>query len=103
MVRLLKENGVLSGKDRQMWLHNDDKVLCYEKGDAVFVFNLHPEKSYTDYRLPMCAQGKYRVVMSTDDFCFGGQGRIYHQDYETQDGKLSLYLPSRTALVLKKL
>jgi hypothetical protein len=45
--------------------------------------------------------------MSTDDFCFGGQGRIYHQSYTTveQNGKtgILLYLPSRTAVILKKI
>ena len=51
--------------------------------------------------------GKYKVVMSTDDFCFGGFGRVYHETYETVeiDGKpgILLYLPSRTAIVLEKI
>jgi hypothetical protein len=44
--------------------------------------------------------------MSTDDYCYGGHGRIWHQRYSTveKDGKtgILLYLPSRTAVVLKK-
>ena len=104
MVALAKEQHVLGGFERQLWLHNDDKVLAYQKGDAVFVFNLHPEKSFEGYPIPMPAAGTYQVICSTDDFCFGGQGRIYHQAYPTQKGEdVRLYLPSRTALVLKKI
>jgi len=102
MVQLAKDNRILSGADRQLYLHNEDKVLCYQKGDVILVFNLHPVNSYEGYRIPMPAEGEYQVVMSTDDFCYGGQGRIYHQGYSTYEGNVRLYLPSRTALVLKK-
>ena len=100
MVQLAKDSRVLGSGDRQLLLHNDHKVLCYQKGDAIFVFNLHPCNSYESYVLPMPVAGEYCVVMSTDDFCYGGQGRIYHQTYSTDGGNLRLYLPSRTAIVL---
>ena len=50
---------------------------------------------------------EYDVVMSTDDFCYGGQGRIHHNRYQAvayPDGTkgFHIYLPSRTAVVLKK-
>ncbi|MBR4109478.1 MAG: alpha amylase C-terminal domain-containing protein [Oscillospiraceae bacterium] len=101
MVQLAKDCRVLDSADRQLYLHNDDKVLAYEKGDAIFVFNFHPEKSYEGYRMPVPTPGEYRVVMSTDDFCYGGQGRVYHQSYSAEDS-FQLYLPSRTATVLRK-
>ena len=102
MVQLAKDNGVLSSTDRQLYLHNDDKVLAFQKGDLVFIFNFHPEKSFEGYRIPIEASGEYSVVMSTDDLCFGGQGRISHQTYTAQEA-VQLYLPSRTAMVLKRI
>ena len=102
MVALAKKYQILEKRDRQLYLHNDDKVLAYEKGNSVFVFNFHPEKSYEGYEIPLAAEGEYSVVMSTDDFLFGGQGRVYHQSY-CGAGAVKLYLPSRTALVMKKL
>ncbi len=101
MVALAKEHRVLGGRDRQLLLHNDDKVLAYQKGDAIFVFNFHQSRSYDGYEIFLPEKGDYQVFFSSDDFCFGGQGRIYHQTY-TADPKLKLYLPSRTALVLKR-
>ena len=106
-VRFCKANRTLRKPDRQLLLHNDDKVLAYQKGNAVLAFNFHPEKSFDGYFIPMPEAGVYEVVMSTDDFCFGGFGRIFHQKYETVelDGRIGirLYLPCRTATVLKKI
>jgi 1,4-alpha-glucan branching enzyme len=98
---------VLGATDRQLALDNGKKTAVYQKGNAVFDFNFHPTNSYDGCFLPMPKAGKYKVIMSTDDFCYGGQGRIYHNTYETitrQDGRvgIQLYLPSRTAVVLKK-
>ena len=72
----------------------------------MFAFNFHPVNSYPDCFLPL-EEGNYQVVMSTDDYRFGGQGRIHHLTYEAvkqPDGRTGfhLYLPCRTAVVLKK-
>ena len=45
-------------------------------------------------------------MLSTDDYCFGGQGRIAHESYKakkTDGGKIgfNIYLPARSALVMK--
>ena len=106
MVKVIKDRKVLSGGDCQLGLDNGRKTMAYKKGNAVFVFNFHPETSFEGDFVPMPKKGKYKVILSTDDFCYGGQGRIYHQVYETvqrADGThgIQLYLPSRTAVVLK--
>ena len=108
MIALAKEQHILSGGETQLLLNNTDKVLAYRKADTVFVFNLHPEKSFEGYPIPVRQKGTYQVCLSTDDFCFGGQGRVYHQDYEADkfvitDPAIQLYIPSRTAVVLKKI
>lgn len=38
-----------------------DKVVVFERGDLVFVFNFHPTNSYTDYRVGCMKPGKYKV------------------------------------------
>ena len=106
MVKLAKKEKVLQSGDRQMDLRNNEKTLVYQKGNGYFAFNFHPWQSYQEFFLPVCQEGTYLVLLSTDDHCFGGQARIYHQCYDTvwQDGRLGirLYLPSRTAVVVKK-
>ena len=31
--------------------HEEDKVIVFEKGILLFVFNFHPTKSFTDYKV----------------------------------------------------
>ncbi|MBQ9929938.1 MAG: alpha amylase C-terminal domain-containing protein [Oscillospiraceae bacterium] len=107
MVAMAKKQKVLSGQDKQLQLHEDDKVLVYKKGGAYFAFNFHHSNSYEGYLLRVPASGKYQVIMSTDDYCYGGDGRIWHECYTAtrqSDGTygFQIYLPSRTAVVLRK-
>ena len=60
-----------------------------------------------DYRFFVPQPGRYRVILSSDSADFGGFQRVDESlTYETfrEDGvdKLSLYVTSRTALVLAK-
>jgi 1,4-alpha-glucan branching enzyme len=106
MVARIKKHRVQQSRDAQLGLDNEKKTLVYKKGGLVFAYNFHPVDSYDGLFLPMPEKGEYDVVMSTDDYCYGGHGRIWHQRYSTveKDGKtgILLYLPSRTAVVLKK-
>lgn len=107
MVAMAKKQKVLSGHDKQLLLNNWDKVLAYKKGGALFVFNFHCHQSYDGYFIPVHEAGDYQVLLSTDDFCYGGYGCIAHQTYtaaKQSDGKVGfrIYLPSRTAVVLRK-
>jgi 1,4-alpha-glucan branching enzyme len=108
MVKTLRQLRVLGSRDRQLHLDNGGKTLVYSRGKGIFACNLHPERSLEGFFVPVNEPGRYQVVLSTDDLCFGGQGRIWHETYTAQlqpDGKLGflLYLPSRTAAVLKQL
>jgi 1,4-alpha-glucan branching enzyme len=44
-------------------------------GQLVFVFNWHPSASHPDYAIEVPEPGKYRLLFSTDEKRFGGQGR----------------------------
>ena len=41
-----------------------DKIIVFEKGDLVFVFNFHWSNSYFDYRVGCLKPGKYKVLSS---------------------------------------
>jgi 1,4-alpha-glucan branching enzyme len=80
--------------------------------DLVFIFNFHPNKSFTDYGI-LTEPGRYELILNSDDKQYGGFGLVEdNQTYftmETEDETLpkdkawlQLYIPSRTALVLRK-
>lgn len=87
--------------------HFDEKVLSFERGGLIFVFNFHPAASYNPYLLEVAA-GEYEMIMESDAREYGGHGRLLqgqrHFTRPRQNGAshaLSLYLPTRTGLVLK--
>ena len=108
MITLLKEENILNTPTINKWLHNDDKIIIYTKGDIVFVFNFHPEKSFEGYFVPVESEGNYKVILSSDDGTFGGYDRIdksiTYKAEKTPENWYGFpcYLPSRSAIVLKK-
>jgi 1,4-alpha-glucan branching enzyme len=88
-----------------------DKILAFVRGEFLFAFNFNPERSFADYGILVPPATRWRHLFDTDEERFGGQGRIEgSQRFEPQlvrDGaefvqQIRLYLPARTAVVLKR-
>ncbi|KAI9609741.1 hypothetical protein KEM48_002781, partial [Puccinia striiformis f. sp. tritici PST-130] len=89
--------------------HESDRVVAFERGKLVFIFNFHPTQSYTDYRIGVEWEGKYEVVLSSDEKArFGGHDRVdLHSEYfstplewNNRKNYVQVYLPSRMVLVI---
>ncbi len=97
---------------RKLWEKDDNQVLAFMRGDYVFVFNFNPYKSFEGYGI-LAPGGRYRTVLSTDRPEFGGYDNINEKvrHFTISDPLysphgvewLKLYLPARSALVLKKM
>jgi 1,4-alpha-glucan branching enzyme len=95
---------------REVWCDDGDKVLAYSRGPLLFVFNFNTQKSFDGYGF-LVPEGKYDVCLNTDNPLFGGNGLTddavehftnYDPLYKKQGkGWLQLYIPARTAVVLK--
>ena len=109
MVELAKKNRLFAGKSRNLYTSNSEKVLAYRRGGTVFAFNFHPTASYDSFFLPVEEPGDYQVILCSDNFDFGGYGRVANDSvytaYRQADGRTGfrIYLPNRTAIVLKKI
>ena len=112
MLKLIKKQKHFEKQPVQEIWHNDgDQVFAYQRGELLFFFNFSPTRSYCGYGF-MVKQGSYEYLLNTDDVVFGGNGfnddKITHlTNYDnvlSRDNKgwLQLYLPARTACVLKK-
>ena len=112
MIALIKGvTGFQKTKVQEIWHNDGDQILAYSRGELIFVFNFSPTRSYTGYGF-MVPEGAYEVVLNTDATQYGGNG--FADDTVThftnfdpllkKDGKgwLQLYLPARSAVVLRK-
>lgn len=92
----------------QLLLHEENKQLIYRRGPLVFVINLHPSNSYTDWRIPIPDPADYRVVLNTDSQKFAGPGLVHdpekfpwlNEPAENRKQSIRIYVPSRSAQVL---
>ncbi len=110
MIALSKKYKLLGSPALHLlYEHSDNKLLIFERAGLVFAFNFHPNRSYSDYRFE-AAPGMYKMILDTDAPQYGGHSRLVaDQQHLTldeigndhQSHRLSLYLPSRTALVLQ--
>ncbi len=108
MLDIIKKYKIIDGASPSLLVQNtNDQVLIFKRADLIFVFNLHPKKSYEGYGFTT-EKGVYKIIFSTENKKFLGYGRINEElDYETIEfsdkNYLKLYIPTRCAFVLKKL
>ena len=112
LMAVAQRFGVPMGESPYSLLVDDDaKVIAWlretgrDEGPLLFVACFHPSRSYTDYRIP-APPGTFQIVLDTDRREYGGferrdPGQHHHAlPDRIQRHYLSLYLPSRTAMVL---
>ena len=107
MVKLTKENHLFEQQMGDLLLNKrPEKTLVFYRHGLLFAFNFHSSMSLTNVLVPVPHPGEYTVSLSTDDEKYGGWNQIQHITYPTKlfDGKhyVELYLPARTAVVLKE-
>lgn len=56
--------------------HEDDKIIAFERAGLLFVFNFHPTKSFTDYKIGLNLSGSLKIVLNSDNAEYGGHSRI---------------------------
>ena len=88
------------------WIHESDKVIAFERGGLVFVFNFSPNRDYEDYAIPVSHGEDHEILFTGDDYRYGGFDRIKHYPVSAfvpgMNGNfVKLYLPARTCMVLK--
>jgi 1,4-alpha-glucan branching enzyme len=110
MIALAQRFKLLEASESHLLFeHSKDKVIIFKRASLLFVFNFHPTYSHTDYCFE-APPGKYRMIFNTDMTAYGGHNRLHPDQhhltiFDTSMGRernlLSLYLPTRTAMVLQ--
>ncbi len=110
MIALSKKHNLLE-TDEIILIHehSQDKVVIFQRAGLIFAFNFHPTRSYIDYQINV-SPAKYCMILDSDAEEFGGHARLKpDQEHfslpsvvgDMHKAQLSLYLPTRTAIVLQ--
>lgn len=106
----LEEKYKIMSQTTYVSLKNEsDKLIVYERGDLVFVFNFNPTQSFTDYKIGVQIPGKYKIVLDSDWAEFDGHQRndrntnffTKPERWNDRDNAMFIYIPSRVTLVFK--
>ncbi|GKU98143.1 hypothetical protein SLEP1_g11180 [Rubroshorea leprosula] len=95
--------------------NEEDKVIVFERGDLVFVFNFHSTNTYDGYKVGCDLPGKYQIALDSDAWEFGGHGRVGHDvdhftspegipgvpetNFNNRPNSFKVLLPARTCAV----
>jgi len=104
----------LSAKDEYVTLkHEGDKIVAFEKGGLLWIFNFHPNKSFEHYRIGTNYPYEHIIVLDTDEKRFAGKDRLRHghenvfpiikEPWSGRNNYIQVYIPSRVAMVLRPL
>ncbi len=109
MVHLCKNHSIFNQRMANLQLMKaPEQMLCFARCDLFFVFNFHSTNSLEHVLIPVYPDSKELIVeMSSDDEKYGGFASVEHMTYPVKefDGKryVELYIPARTAIVLREI
>ena len=107
MVALTKRNHTFDQRMADLkLLKGPEQVIVFARKGLLFAFNFNPTQSFTNILVPVDTHADYTLELSSDDEKYGGQNLVSRDvTYFTKefDGQkfVELYLPARTAIVLK--
>ena len=109
MVHLAKEANLFDQRMGNLRLIDSTRqVIVFYRSGLLFALNFSPCNSYTDVEISLPDIADYEIAMCSDDAKYGGNDLVAHMKYPAQVDKegnstIKLYLPARTAVVLKEL
>ena len=113
MIHTLRRERVLQGTPELLVADEQKQVLIFRRQKCIFALNFNPQGSFADYGFSAPA-GEYEKVFDSDEPRFGGFSRLPADEKhvtlaqkspngnQNYDHTMFLYLPSRCAIVLKK-
>ena len=114
MIHTLRRERILLGTPELLVADEQKQVLIFRRQNCIFALNFNPQGSFADYGFA-APEGEYVKVFDSDEARFGGFSRLPADEKHVAEAKRSpngnqkydhtmyLYLPSRCAIVLKKL
>ena len=106
MVKVTKVYRIFEQKMPDLLLlKNPEQTIVFYRHGLIFAFNFSPNQSLTNVLVPIFDEQDYEIALCSDDFCYGGNGLVHHITYPHKkfDGQnyIEIYIPARTAIVLK--
>ena len=107
VIKLTKKRKIFEQRMADLkYINNDAQTMAFYRKGLMFAFNFSPSQSLTNVLVPVPHNADYTVELCSDDVKYGGQGHVEHMKYHAKkfDDQyfIELYIPARTAIILKE-
>lgn len=101
MIHLFSKENLLACGPELIVADEEKKVLIFKRRNYIFAFNFHPSGSFAGYAFDAPA-GRWKAELDSDGKRYGGFSRLVPGETHESDSRLTVYLPSRCAVVFRK-
>jgi 1,4-alpha-glucan branching enzyme len=109
MLKLVRAHLLQFGRGPHLRrVHEEDRVLAFERGKLLFIFNFHEMRAQEHLDL-MVTPGKYTEIFSSDERAYAGHGNVSVRTLTEHfsdpasgslEQRITLYVPPLTGLAL---
>lgn len=101
MIHLFRKDELLGGQPELIMADESRKILIFKRNNYIFALNFNPVESFAGFSFEAPA-GEWELVLDSDESRYNGFSRLRTGELHHSDAKMSVYIPSRCALVFRR-
>lgn len=101
MIHLFRKENLLAYKPELIRADEEKKVLIFRRKNYIFALDFNPSESFTGYAVE-APEGDWGLELDSDEKRYDGFSRLKEGEVHHSDTGITMYLPSRCALVFRR-
>lgn len=101
MIHLFRKENLLAYKPELIRADEEKKVLIFSRKNYIFALDFNPSESFTGYAVE-APEGDWELELDSDEKRYDGFSRLKEGEVHHSDTGITMYLPSRCALVFRR-
>lgn len=101
MIHLFRKENLLADKPELLRADEEKKVLIFRRKNYIFALDFNPSESFTGYAVE-APEGDWELELDSDEKRYDGFSRLAEGEVHHSDTGITMYLPSRCALVFRR-
>ena len=101
MIHLFRKENLLAYKPELIRADEEKKVLIFRRKNYIFALDFNPSESFAGYAVE-APEGDWELELDSDEKRYDGFSRLKEGEVHHSDTGITMYLPSRCALVFRR-
>lgn len=101
MIHLFRKEKLLAYRPELIRADEEKKVLIFRRKNYIFALDFNPSESFTGYAVE-APEGDWELELDSDEKRYDGFSRLAEGEVHHSDTGITMYLPSRCALVFRR-